>query len=364
MKKIAVLDIAASKTGALSVLRDFAAFVRNNDKENEWIFITGAEGLIEESERIRVIVRADVKASRLNRLKFDWFEGAKFLSSLECDVVFSLQNTLPKGRILGRDAKPVRTVVYEHQPLGFQQSKKFSPFRKYEREYAIYQYLIQGQIIDSVKRADKVIVQTSWMEEAVVKSAGVPAKKVVRALPNVPDLSRYRHPMNWNNRKFFYPAGNMLYKNHQLAVDAVKELKAMGYRDFEVIFTVNREDVPWIEGELPEEIRFAGPLERKKVMELYSEATLLFPSYIETFGFPPAEARNIGTMILASSMPFTHEVLEGYKSVEYFDPFSVKELVKCMQSVLDGKVRPVLDDEYDTERENAYEKIVRVLCSD
>ena len=142
------------------------------------------------------------------------------------------------------------------------------------------------------------------------------------------------------------------------------ELKAKGYRDFEVIFTVNREDVPWIEGELPEEIRFAGPLERKKVMELYSEATLLFPSYIETFGFPPAEARNIGTMILASSMPFTHEVLEGYKSVEYFDPFSVKELVKCMQSVLDGKVRPVLDDEYDTERENAYEKIVRVLCSD
>ncbi|MCR5526533.1 MAG: glycosyltransferase [Lachnospiraceae bacterium] len=364
MKKIAVLDIAASKTGALSILRDFAAFIRDNDKENEWIFITGAEGLLEESERIRVIARPDVKASKVNRLKFDWFEGAKFLSSLECDVVLSMQNTLPKGNITGRGGRPARTVVYEHQPLGFQRAKKFSPFKKYEREYAMYQYLIQGQILSSIKRADRAIVQTEWMKEAVIRDTGISKERVFKAMPDVPELSEFRHPEKWCRNKFFYPAGMMLYKNHQVIVDAVKLLKEQGCRDFEVIFTLERADAPWIEGEVPSEIKWLGPLKRERVMELYSESTLVFPSYIETFGFPPAEAKSIGTLVLAADMPFTREVLGEYKNARFFDAFDAAELAKYMKAVLEGKLSPVSAVEDNTEHENAYAKIVRVLCSD
>ena len=47
-KRIVVLDIAASKTGALSILRDYYAKVLSSNDNNEWFFIIGVKGLIEE----------------------------------------------------------------------------------------------------------------------------------------------------------------------------------------------------------------------------------------------------------------------------------------------------------------------------
>ena len=84
--RIVVLDIAASKTGALSVLQDFASYVKKNASEHEWFFVTGAEGLVEESPdapAFHVIVREDVKRSKVHRLAFDSLQGAEFLKSLK-----------------------------------------------------------------------------------------------------------------------------------------------------------------------------------------------------------------------------------------------------------------------------------------
>ena len=362
MKKIAVLDIAASKTGALSILRDFAAFISEFDKENEWYFITGADGLIEPSDNLHVIARPDVKSSKLNRRKFDHLTGAKFLSSLGCDIVFSMQNTLPKGRIMGRDGKPAKTAVYVHQPLGYQTWKKFSPFKKFEREYAMYQYLIAREIDDAVKRADKVIVQTEWMKDAVIKKTGVKADKVAQILPEVPEVKVRFDAEKWSPKRFIYPAGQILYKNHQLIVDAVKLLGEKGYHDFEVIFTLKKEEAPWIVGETSDNIRWAGSIKRDELMKLYAESTLLFPSYIETYGFPPAEARKTGTLVLASDMPFTREVLRGYENARFFDAFSAEELASYMIQVIEGKLAPKEAETAEEVRENSYARIIEEIC--
>ncbi len=82
--KIAVLDIAASKTGALSILRDFYGYVREyRNPANEWVFITGVPGILEDipEKKISVICREDVKASSKNRLMFDLFTGRGFMES-------------------------------------------------------------------------------------------------------------------------------------------------------------------------------------------------------------------------------------------------------------------------------------------
>ena len=219
--RIVVDDIAASKTGALSVLRDFYNAVieyessRIGDR-NEWIFVLG-DKLLEETDNIKVIVRDDVKSSRKNRLMFDLKTGADFFESLKPDVLFSMQNTLPRGY-------KGRQVLYVHQPLPYQTWKRFSFLKPEEREYAVYQHLIGRMIDASVKRADKVIVQTQWMRDAVVKKTGVPADKVVKILPDISvehtDGSSVIITPCQNNR-FFYPAGEILYKNHGLILEAV-----------------------------------------------------------------------------------------------------------------------------------------------
>ena len=79
--RIVVDDIAASKTGALSVLRDFYDHIVENDRENDWIFVLG-DKLLEETENIKVLVRDDIKASRKKRLMFDLKNGAEYFMSL------------------------------------------------------------------------------------------------------------------------------------------------------------------------------------------------------------------------------------------------------------------------------------------
>ncbi|RGS74706.1 hypothetical protein [Coprococcus sp. AF21-14LB] len=52
--RVLVNAMAASKGGALSILKDFYTYVRDNDVENEWIFLISGN-YIEETAKIKVI---------------------------------------------------------------------------------------------------------------------------------------------------------------------------------------------------------------------------------------------------------------------------------------------------------------------
>ena len=75
--RIVVNDIAASKGGALTILKDFYNCVKENDTENEWIFLLG-DNLLEETDNIKVITLPHIKSSWAKKLLFDRFTGKKF----------------------------------------------------------------------------------------------------------------------------------------------------------------------------------------------------------------------------------------------------------------------------------------------
>ena len=94
---------------------------------------------------------------------------------------------------------------------------------------------------------------------------------------------------------------------------------------------------------LPEElcagcVRCVGRLPYDEVLCYYQRATLVFPSYIETFGYPLAEARKVGTVVLAADTPFARELLEGYENGYFFDPFRPGELAELMKKVITGDI--------------------------
>ena len=89
--RIIVNDIAAELGGAMTVLRSFYDYIAENDTANEYIFLLSGSYL-KETDRIKVIVREDIKKSGLHKLKFDFFTGKKFIQSLNPDYVLSLQN--------------------------------------------------------------------------------------------------------------------------------------------------------------------------------------------------------------------------------------------------------------------------------
>ena len=345
-----MLDIAASRTGAESVLRDFSEYVRDSSDGNEWIFITGVPGIIpfaaelkspadvKDKAGIYVLLREDVKSSWLQRLRFELFTGAGFIRALKPDIVFSLENTMPGG------ALKAKSVLYVHQPLGFQKLKRFSLIKKEERHLAIYQYFISGMIDSSIKRSDRVIVQTRWMREALLDKLKVGADKVYAILPPLPGVPQNISSGEFNEKLFLFPSGPIIYKNHECVIRAALILNERGYTDFKVVFTLNEEEagekLVKLSAQTRGNIEWKGKLEREELFDGYRTGTLIFPSYIETYGYPPAEARSVGGMVLASDTPFCREVLEGYKNARFFDPFSPGELAGLIQKILDKEVYP------------------------
>ncbi len=378
--RILVNDIAASKTGALAILMDFYEYVRVHHPEHEWIFLTGIDCIKEAPSNISVYVMDRVKRSQKDRLVFDLINGSSFIEKLNPDIILSLQNTLTKGVIrrktdlysadgtlLAHAGDRVPQVLYVHQPLGFQKIKRFSFLKNEEREYAVYQYLIGSLIDASVKRADRVIVQTKWMKDAVTQKTGKAAEKVFCVLPDVGDMEDYRlrSPDDFDRTHFFFPSGEILYKNHELVLKAARILNERGLKNFNVHFTLaSLKDVTLREYHDPYgNIDYSGRVSREEVLEEYSKGTLLFPSYIETFGVPLAEARETGTMILASDCPFSREVLEGYENVRFFDPFNETELADLMEKVISGEIAPEILPQPDqkNERYSSYGKIVELV---
>ncbi len=370
--KIAVLNIAASKTGALSVLRDFYGEVVKDPGGAEWFFIVGAEGLIKEDKErpgIHVIVRDDVKRSKFKRLSFDHFSGASFLKSLDPDVVFSMQNTLPRGteNLRTPSGKKIRSVIYLHQPLGFQKVKRFSFFNKYEREMALYQYLIAPEIDNSLKRADEVIVQTRWMKDAVCEKDGLSGDSVRIVTPDMGTVDELCKPgVSRDCSLFLYPAGSMIYKDHQCIADAAEILKSKGIDDFKVIFTQKQEELPWlrISDEVKANIDFRGMIPREELIPLYQKSVLLFPSYIETFGYPLAEAAYLNTPVISADTPFAREILENTERKRFFKISSPEELSVLMEESIKkgwGEEKAFLP-ENKSEKESSWSRVVEILC--
>ena len=94
--RIIVNDIAASKGGAMTVLKDFYETVKLQNDDNEWIFLLG-DNYLEETENIKVLTFKKEKASQIKRLCFDLFYGRKIINKLNPDVVLSFQNTICFG---------------------------------------------------------------------------------------------------------------------------------------------------------------------------------------------------------------------------------------------------------------------------
>ena len=98
-------------------------------------------------------------------------------------------------------------------------------------------------------------------------------------------------------------------------------------------------------------------------MEYYTKGTLVFPSYIESFGYPMAEARQVGTLVLAADTPFAREVLADYKNAYFFDPFKPEELASLMGNAIRGDITPADCCADRDEKRNSWLDVLRVVLN-
>lgn len=317
--RIVVNDIAVDAGGGMSILRQLYQHILSSGDTNEWYFLLGG-AYIAPTENIHVLTFPEIKASRSRRLLFDLVTGRRVINDLAPDVVFYLQNTLVQG-------VKAPQVMYMDQSIPFQQEKRFSLLKPQERTYAIYQYIIGVLIRSAAKRADKVIVQTQWLKDAIVRLCNVSPDRIVKIYPDCFMDDQWLSTAQADPMTFFYPASGAIYKNHKVIYDALKLLP----RKPRVILTLPQ-SAP------AEGCSNVGSLPLERVYRYLQGSVMVFPSYIESFGLPLLEARRIGTVILAADTAFAREVLEGYPNAYFFSTFDPAALAELMARVMDGRI--------------------------
>ena len=111
----------------------------------------------------------------------------------------------------------------------------------------------------------------------------------------------------------------------------------------------------------PVNVRCVGRIPFEEVVERYQNSVVLFPSYIETFGYPLAEARQAGTIVLASDTSFAREVLAGYDNAYFFDPFNPQELADLMERVIRGDIVRQEVSALQTEERNSWVEVMDIV---
>lgn len=334
---ILVYNLAAEYAGALTILENFYREVLDYpDKDIHWYFLVSTDKL-QDSDNVTIIREPWIKKSWLHRWYFDTFCVQKVVKEKKIDLIYSMQNV---------PVKRVRTkqVVYFHQSLQFS-PVKFSLWNKEQRMYAIRQKFISRIFKRHLKKADHIIVQTKWFKEASAKWIPFDENKFSVVNPKVTIEEKYlQKPYNLQEPIFFYPAGDGMHKNHELVVEACRKLKAEGITDYKVVFTLDRKTAIYseriaqiIENErLP--IEFTGIISKDEVFDYYSKSVMLFPSYLETFGLPPLEARKMGAIVFASDMPFCRESLEGYENAHFYGIYDAEKLASLMKQVINKQL--------------------------
>lgn len=319
---VMIYDVHASESGALAILDDLYKQIRAyTDKSVKWVFIVSTPHY-EETKEITVRRFPWVKKNWGYRYYFDTVTTRKLLNEFKPDKVFSLQNK-------GIDFYNKEQLVYLH--LAFiLTDHKFSMKVDGKKLWA-YQNIISKSIFRSLRKVDMIIVQTQWMKDALVKKAGVNADKIVVQQPDIScnEIKKFVDCPE-NRKRIFYPATSFAYKNHQTLLEAINYAQRNGLKDYEVTFTIRPDENDYtrkLQGYAKENglnVKFNGPIPREKVFEMYAKSILVFPSYVESLGLPLLEAKLTGTYIIASDMPFCHEILDDYDKATFFEDNSKK----------------------------------------
>lgn len=366
--KILVFNTAASETGALKILKDFHSYINENDKNNTWTFVVSIDDLIA-SNNIKIIKNKKSKINWFNRIEYELFETNKIIKEEKPDVIFSMQN-------LALLWTKIPQVIYFHQSLPYNGFMKYSIFKKSERFLAVYLFILKHLFKFSFKRAKKIIVQTKWLKDAIVNIEKIDSKKI-EVIPPAIIINKKKDIVfdkkNVSNISFFYPTSAFEHKNISTLIDAFKIVISTN-NNIKLYLTINGSENNYaieIKHQIlgyEKNIILLGRLTTQQVEKYYSRSAMIFPSYVESFGLPLLEARSKGTYILASDLPFSHEILEGYPKASFFDPFSTKSIAYEIKKYIDSIDNVVKNNPKDENRflnkflpKNTWGKIVALI---
>jgi glycosyltransferase involved in cell wall biosynthesis len=321
-RSVFVNAIAATGGGALTILRQFLRAIPNKDVR--FIIFTSVPHLAKEFDQDHVLFVMPGVKKGWGRLQWDYF-GMKSWSknnNVHPAVIISLQNTPV------RFDSQVRQFVYVHQSIPLY-DYRWTLFRRDERVLWFYKHIYPFFMRQNVSCYTDFICQAEWMRIPLAQLLGVAPSRLHVFKPHLESLNEIESTSVSNDEQyyeFFYPATQARYKNHLLLVDALCELRAHApelFHRVRIKITIDSDGCPELvtaiaTRDLECNFIFMGELTYEIVAREYlSCRAVLFPSYMETYGLPLAEAASLGRPVVCADLPYARETLGGYLGAKF-----------------------------------------------
>ncbi len=328
---------ALSSGGALTILRQFISYASLSSKQ--YLIFTPLGVSLDKHLNI-TYVEIDTK-SWFKRIWWDSFGLRKYIKKAQFNysLCICLQNTS-----VNVDCEQ---LIYVHQPLPFTTVKY--KINKETVKFFLYKWFYKFFIFLFSTNKTRFVVQTKWMKSALLQS-GVGENNIFIFTPDIKLPSMDGSNVSFNTVQstnkldvvtFFYPASTLFYKNHLLILDALALLKR-NVLNKAPVFSVSFEygaypdfDDKVSQLNLANNVEYMGVISYEDVVKKYVESNaVLFPSYIETFGLPLAEAGVLGKKIICVDLPYSRDVLDNYLGATFLDYQNPKVWADEMESII------------------------------
>ena len=189
------------------------------------------------------------------------------------------------------------------------------------------------------RNADYIVVQSESMA-SILQKKGISKNKIIEFAycelgHNNEDNNTTLNDFNLKD-EFLYVASGEPHKNHKNLLEAWCLLSAENiYPKLILTIDKNTDLYKYITRKIVKcglKIDFKHNLERSELLNLYGRVkALIFPSFIESYGLPLAEAKHYKLPVIAPELDYVRDIVDP---VETFDPNSSKSISRSVKRFL------------------------------
>jgi len=142
---------------------------------------------------------------------------------------------------------------------------------------------------------------------------------------------------SFNSKKspnnFVYVSSRVSHKNHKRLIKAFIEAAKNTDKEIKLHVTLNKEELSKSVFLKNLKVEFHGTLSINAVNDLHNCCEFaIYPSLVESFGLPLIEAANYGCKVIASDLPYVHEIIGPSLT---FDPYSIESISNAILKAID-----------------------------
>ncbi len=274
----------------------------------------------------------------------NWLRGRQ-LNRLGADLYHALHHFLPLGLIAPRVIFTLHDLIWvEHAHLTF--DTRFARIK--QRWVNLLGWSSMGY---AMRRADHLIAISHYTKERAQRRYGIPSARITTVhhgintdefTPDAPIAPSSGEEGDATTPYFICVGNTRPYKNLRGVIHALAVL-APRHPELVLVIAGRGHSMPHLRrlagqlGVLPR-IHFTGFVSPGSLRRLVVGArALVFPSFIEGFGFPLLEAMAAGCPVISSDIPVVREIVQ--EAALLADPHNPEAIAAAMEEVLNSSER-------------------------